>query len=92
MTRAPYVVWGFLVTERADLARVPASLEDGTVKVLLGRQWAQIERAEVTVREFTVWWEMSAKKVDLSPEEVDSLVDEFRNSVEDKVRDIMQQV
>lgn len=79
-------MWGFLVTERADLARVPASLEDGTVKVLLGRQWAQIERAEVTVREFTVWWEMAYGRGDLTETEVESIVEEFRKSIEQRMK------
>lgn len=68
------------------VARVPLSSEDGTVKVLLGRQWAQIERAEVTIREFTVWWEMSYKSVDLTQAEVESIVKEFRKSVEQRMK------
>ena len=86
VTRAPYVLWGLFVAERADLAREPASNEDGTVKVLLGRQWAQIERAEVTVREFTVWWEMGYGSVDLTETEVESIVEEFRKSIEQRMK------
>lgn len=55
---------------------------DGVVKILRSRGFGQIEKAEVKIEGLTVWWEVRLGKYDLTDDQVESIVEEFRDSIE----------
>ena len=59
---------------------------DGVVKVLRSRGFGQIEKAEVKLEGITVWWEVRLGKYALTNEQVDGIVEEFRASIEARVK------
>lgn len=65
---------------------------DGVVKVLRSRGFGQIEKSEIKIGDLTIWWEMKFGKYDLTEDEVEGIIAEFRSSIEDRVRDKEQQV
>lgn len=65
---------------------------DGVVKVLRTLGFGQIEKAEVKIEGLTVWWEVRLGTYDLTDVQVEWIVQEFRESIEARVRDQEQQV
>lgn len=55
---------------------------DGVVKVLRSRGFGQIEKAEVKIEGLTIWWEVKLGTYDLTDEQVEGIVEEFRQSIE----------
>lgn len=55
---------------------------NGVVKVLRSRGFGQIEKAEVKLDGFTIWWEVRLGTHDLTDEQVEGIVEEFRQSIE----------
>lgn len=55
---------------------------DGVVKILRSRGFGQIEKAEVKIDGFTIWWEVRLGTHDLTDEQVEGIVEEFRQSIE----------
>ena len=55
---------------------------NGVVKVLRSRGFGQIEKAEVKIEGLTIWWEVRLGTYDLTDEQVEGIVEEFRQSIE----------
>lgn len=55
---------------------------DGVVKVLRKLGFGHIEKAEVKIEGLTIWWEVKLGTYDLTDEQVEGIVEEFRQSIE----------